>query len=158
MRLFFSSFLFTSLLIGFASDSLPAGTEPDRTRPNVVLIMVDDMGYQGLSCFGNPYFKTPELDRLAADGMKLTDFHSSGTMCSPTRAGLLTGLHQPRTRPQAGTPADQFGRAAVARRDHLFHRAFAQHHLWISLFQNVEEPPVEFLVNVEIFWAARIVA
>ena len=65
-------------------------------RPNLIVIMVDDMGYEGLSCFGNPYFKTPELDRLAAEGMRLTDFHSSGTVCSPTRAGLLTGRYQQR--------------------------------------------------------------
>ena len=59
--------------------------------------MVDDMGYEGVSCFGNPYFKTPEIDRLAKDGMKLTDFHSSGTVCSPTRTGLLTGRYQQRS-------------------------------------------------------------
>lgn len=58
--------------------------------------MVDDMGYAGVSCFGNPYFKTPEIDRLAIEGMRLTDFHSSGTVCSPTRAGLLTGRYQQR--------------------------------------------------------------
>ncbi|MCA8985516.1 MAG: sulfatase-like hydrolase/transferase [Planctomycetaceae bacterium] len=65
-------------------------------RPNFVVIMVDDMGYAGVSCFGNPSFKTPEIDRLAAEGMRLTDFHSSGTVCSPTRAGLLTGRYQQR--------------------------------------------------------------
>ena len=71
-------------------------TESDRV-PNIVIIMADDMGYAGLSCYGNPYFKTPHLDRLAAEGLKFTDFHSSGTVCSPTRAGLLTGRYQQRT-------------------------------------------------------------
>jgi arylsulfatase A-like enzyme len=66
-------------------------------QPNFIVIMIDDMGYEGVSCFGNPYFKTPEIDRLANEGMRLTDFHSSGTVCSPTRAGLLTGLYQQRT-------------------------------------------------------------
>lgn len=78
---------------------LIAGTDllADETRkPNFMVIMVDDMGYAGVSCFGNPYFKTPEIDRLAAEGVKLTDFHSSGTVCSPTRAGLLTGRYQQR--------------------------------------------------------------
>jgi arylsulfatase A len=68
----------------------------NAVRPNFVIIMVDDMGYEGVSCFGNPYFKTPEIDRLAAEGIRLTDFHSSGTVCSPTRAGLLTGRYQQR--------------------------------------------------------------
>ena len=67
------------------------------TRPNFIVVMVDDMGYEGVSCFGNPYFRTPEIDRLAAEGMRLTDFHSSGTVCSPTRAGLLTGRYQQRS-------------------------------------------------------------
>jgi len=65
-------------------------------RPNLIVVMIDDMGYAGFSCFGNPYFKTPQLDRLAAEGMRLTDFHSSGAVCSPTRAGLLTGRYQQR--------------------------------------------------------------
>lgn len=66
-------------------------------RPNFIVIMVDDLGYAGFSSFGNPYFKTPHIDRLAAEGMRLTDFHSSGTVCSPTRAGLLTGRYQQRS-------------------------------------------------------------
>lgn len=65
-------------------------------RPNFIVVMVDDMGYAGVSCFGNPYFETPEIDRLAAEGMRLVDFHSSGTVCSPTRTGLLTGRYQQR--------------------------------------------------------------
>jgi arylsulfatase A-like enzyme len=84
MRAFLFLILFTGL--AHAADS----------KPNFVVIMVDDMGYAGVSCFGNPYFKTPEIDRLAAEGMRLTDFHSSGTVCSPTRAGLLTGRYQQR--------------------------------------------------------------
>ena len=75
-------------------------------RSNFVIIMVDDMGYAGVSCFGNPYFKTPEIDRLAAEGMRLTDFHSSGTVCSPTRAGLLTGRYQQRAGIEAVITAD----------------------------------------------------
>jgi arylsulfatase A-like enzyme len=85
--------------IAFAASllALLSNLEADETRhPNFVVIMVDDMGYAGVSCFGNPYFKTPEIDRLATEGIKLTDFHSSGTVCSPTRAGLLTGRYQQR--------------------------------------------------------------
>ena len=82
-------------LLAFVSISQTASAK--TTRPNFVIIMVDDMGYEGVSCFGNPYFKTPEIDRLAAEGIRLTDFHSSGTVCSPTRAGLLTGRYQQRS-------------------------------------------------------------
>ena len=84
-------------LVALAGTLLAAvSTFAATNRPNFVIVMVDDMGYEGVSCFGNPYFKTPEIDRLAAEGMRLTDFHSSGTVCSPTRAGLLTGRYQQR--------------------------------------------------------------
>ena len=67
-------------------------------RVNIVVMMVDDMGYAGPShrLYGNPHYKTPGMDRLAAEGLSFTDFHSSGTVCSPTRAGLLTGHYQQR--------------------------------------------------------------
>ena len=84
----------TLLLSISLSDGVATANE--EMRPNLVIIMVDDMGYEGVSCFGNSYFKTPEIDRLAAEGIRLTDFHSSGTVCSPTRAGLLTGRYQQR--------------------------------------------------------------
>ncbi len=68
------------------------------SRPNIIVMMVDDMGYAGPSCapYGNSNYETPGMDRLAAEGLRFTDFHSSGTVCSPTRAGLLTGRYQQR--------------------------------------------------------------
>ena len=66
-------------------------------RPNIILIMADDLGYGGLSCYDNQNYKTPELDRLAAEGLLLEDYHSNGTVCSPTRAALMTGRYQFRT-------------------------------------------------------------
>ncbi len=86
-----------TLLPLLLSLAFPSIGWPENIRPNLIVIMVDDMGYEGVSCFGNPYFETPEIDRLADEGMLLTDFHSSGTVCSPTRAGLLTGRYQQRT-------------------------------------------------------------
>jgi len=66
------------------------------SRPNVVLIMTDDQGYGHLSCHGNPVLKTPNIDNLHAQSVRLTDFHVSPT-CSPTRAALLTGRYNVRT-------------------------------------------------------------
>ena len=71
--------------------------ESKDVKPNVILIMADDLGYGDLSCYGNPEIRTPHLDRLAAEGVRFTDFHSNGTVCSPTRAALLTGKYQQRT-------------------------------------------------------------
>ncbi len=75
------------------------GVSPNEP-PNIVLIMADDMGYGDASCYGNTAYQTPAIDALAKQGMRFDDFHSSGTVCSPTRAGLLTGRYQQR----AGVP------------------------------------------------------
>ena len=62
-------------------------------RPNIVLIFVDDMGYGDLGCYGNKRNKTPNIDRLAAEGLRWTSFYSSGAVCVPSRTGLMTGQH-----------------------------------------------------------------
>ncbi|MHC4573953.1 MAG: sulfatase-like hydrolase/transferase [Planctomycetota bacterium] len=67
-----------------------------NTKPNIVLLVADDLGYGDLGCYGNKTIKTPHLDALAGGGMRFTDFHSNGAMCSPTRAALLTGRYQQR--------------------------------------------------------------
>ena len=58
--------------------------------------MADDLGYGDLSCYGNININTPNIDRLASEGLKFTDFHSNGPVCTPTRAALLTGQHPAR--------------------------------------------------------------
>jgi len=63
------------------------------SRPNVLVIMVDDLGYGDLSCYGAPDLKTPNIDRLVARGMKFTRFYANCTVCSPTRASLLSGRY-----------------------------------------------------------------
>ena len=79
---------------------------PVDSPPNFVIIMADDLGYGDLSCYWD-YFgaPTPHLDRMASEGLRFTDFHSSGNVCSPTRAGLLTGRYQQR----AGIPGVRAG-------------------------------------------------
>jgi len=65
-------------------------------RPNIVLIVADDLGYGDLGCYGNAADRTPHIDALAEGGLKFTDFHSNGAVCSPTRAAMLTGRYQQR--------------------------------------------------------------
>jgi len=64
--------------------------------PNVVLIMADDLGYHDLSGYGHPEIKTPVLDQLAEDGVKLTSFYAGATVCTPSRMALLTGAYPSR--------------------------------------------------------------
>jgi arylsulfatase A len=70
------------------------GTTPPK--PNIVLIIADDLGYGDLGCYGATQTQTPQLDRLAREGLKFTDFHANASSCSPTRAALLTGRYQQR--------------------------------------------------------------
>ena len=61
--------------------------------PNVIIVFTDDQGYQDLACFGSPDIETPHLDKMAQEGLKLTDFYAAQAVCSASRAGLLTGCY-----------------------------------------------------------------
>jgi len=89
------------LLVGIAvaSASPVASAQRDvgaMSRPNVVLILMDDLGYGDLGSYGAPDAKTPNVDRLAREGLRLTDAYANASNCSPTRAGLITGQYQQR--------------------------------------------------------------
>lgn len=85
----------TLIFAALIAIALPSVAEPDK-RPNIILIMADDLGYGSLGCYGNAEIKTPNIDGLAAAGMRFTDFQSNGPMCSPTRAAILTGRYPQR--------------------------------------------------------------
>ncbi len=85
--------LFISLLSEFGHTSR---AQAEKLRPNIVVLLADDLGYQDLGCYDGPV-KTPTLDKLAASGMRMTQFYSGCAVCSPSRATLLTGRHHIRT-------------------------------------------------------------
>lgn len=88
------------LLIMFAGTLLRAAD-----KPNIVFILADDLGYGELGCYGQKIIKTPNLDRMAAEGMRFTQFYAGSTVCAPSRSVLMTGLHtgHTRVRGNAGT-------------------------------------------------------
>lgn len=73
----------------------PTQTKAQK-QPNFVIIVADDMGYGDVGIYGNTFIKTPHIDKMAQEGMMFTDFHSNGSVSSPTRCGLLTGRYQQR--------------------------------------------------------------
>src|SRR5215207_3411570 len=80
------------------------------SRPNVIVVLTDDQGYGDLSCHGNPVLKTPHLDRLHSQSIRLTDFHVA-PMCTPTRGQLMTGLDALRS----GATSVSAGRSFIRR-------------------------------------------
>ncbi|NQT41202.1 MAG: sulfatase, partial [Planctomycetes bacterium] len=66
-------------------------TAEDPPQPNIVIIFADDLGYGDLGCFGHPTIHTPNLDRMAAEGQRWTQFYAAASVCTPSRAGLITG-------------------------------------------------------------------
>ena len=78
-----------------STTALPADT---TSRPNIVFILADDLGYGDLGCYGQAKIATPHLDRMAAEGMRFTQFYAGSTVCAPSRSVLMTGQHLGHTR------------------------------------------------------------
>jgi len=87
-------------LLGASAFALPAAD-----RPNIVLILADDLGYGHLGCYGQTKIKTPHLDKLAANGMQFTNAYAGATVCAPSRCALMTGMHGGRGRVRGNSGA-----------------------------------------------------
>ena len=94
-----------------AQDSAP----PER--PNIILILADDLGYGELGCYGQKMVPTPNLDRLAAEGMRFTQFYAGSTVCAPSRSVLMTGRHLGHTRVRGNSSANNYAGQTLAADD-----------------------------------------
>ena len=84
-----SLLILSASLCAFFSSSILA----EKKKPNIIFILADDLGYGDIGCFGQKLIKTPNLDRMAEEGLKLTNFYAGSTVCAPSRAVLMTGQH-----------------------------------------------------------------
>mgnify|MGYP006283254517 FL=1 len=85
------------LLLSALASSVPAAA-PARPPPNLLMVFIDDMGWGDFSCFGNRSARTPNVDRLAAEGIRFEQFYVASPICSPSRAALSTGQYPQRWR------------------------------------------------------------
>ncbi len=82
----------SAFISGYACSSSVAA-EPGRRPPNIIFVLADDLGYGDLACYGQQQIKTPNLDRMAAEGLRFTQCYAGSTVCAPSRCALMTGLH-----------------------------------------------------------------
>ncbi len=85
--------LLVAFIFNLTLGSPSSAENPVRSTPNVIYILADDLGYGDLSCWGNRKLKTPNIDRLAIEGLKLTNHYSANTVCTPSRHSLMAGQH-----------------------------------------------------------------
>lgn len=84
-----SSIKWMVLLLATAVPAVASAGE----KPNIIFILADDLGYGDLGCYGQKHFQTPNIDRMAGEGMRFTQHYSGGTVCAPSRCSLMTGQH-----------------------------------------------------------------
>lgn len=83
-----------SLAFPWLGKAAPAGVQdPGKTKPNIIFLLCDDLGYGDIGCYGQQKIKTPYLDRMAAEGLRFTQAYAGTTVCAPTRCALMTGQH-----------------------------------------------------------------
>ncbi len=102
-EIFVSVFLVTAPSLPVIGD-----TGVQHSRPNIIFIMADDLGYGDLGCYGQEWIKTPNIDKLASEGMRFTQAYSGGSVCAPARSSLLTGMHNGNNRIRDNVPHGTF--------------------------------------------------
>ena len=96
MKIIISKFNFSCFVIAICVILISCNTSRKIVPPNVVMIIADDLGWSQLGCYGSSFYKTPNIDKLAKSGIKFTNAYSAASICSPTRAAIMTGKYPAR--------------------------------------------------------------
>lgn len=104
------SFAKAALLLTLLPPLLSGSVKKKDKRPNIVFILIDDMGYSDIGCYGSTYYETPNIDKLAKQGIKFTNAYAASTLCSPTRASILTGKYPGRLHITHAIPIEGYSR------------------------------------------------
>jgi len=100
-----AALILVTILAVLPMESVTAGTKATRDSvPNIILIMADDLGYGDLGCYGQKDIQTPNIDRLARDGIRFTQAYAGSTVCAPSRSSLMTGMHNGHNRVRDNIP------------------------------------------------------
>lgn len=94
-----------------------ASVAVEPSKPNIVFILVDDLGYGDLGCYGQKLIKTPRLDQMAAEGIRFTDFYAGNTVCAPSRSVLMTGQHMGHTHVRGNASGPDMSRQSLRDED-----------------------------------------
>lgn len=94
LRKLLKRFAIIASCLSLALIHIPAQAQRAERKPNIILILADDLGYGDLGSYGQRFFRTPNLDRMAQEGLRFTEFYAAAPVCAPSRASLMTSLHQ----------------------------------------------------------------
>ena len=110
----------------FGSKGFAQENNPNFRPPNVVLILADDLGYGDLSCYGQKYFQTPNIDALAASGMRFTQHYAGAPVCAPSRCALLTGKNTGHATIRGNKKANKYGDYPISVTDSTLAQLFKE--------------------------------
>jgi len=113
-----ATLILTAIALSLSPTPCFSGESPDRARvPNIILILADDLGYGDLGCYGQTKIETPRIDRMAAEGLRFTQFYAGASVCAPSRCVLMTGKHTGHCRVRGNAPLTQRDRQTLTRDD-----------------------------------------
>src|SRR6056297_3535693 len=107
-------FYYLALILIITSCNNPDADHKKDSKPNIIYIMADDLGYADLGCYGQEIIQTPNIDKLADQGIRFTQHYAASTVCAPSRCGLMTGMHMGHAEVRGNKEVDPSGQMPLS--------------------------------------------